>query len=68
MIQTAVQNAELINRFHTKNLRLSPYAYALDVTGEKTYTLIEADALSDLEFAPILPDRNWIQLQNICGG
>ncbi len=66
--QTAVQNAELINRFHTKNLRLSPYAYALDVTGEKTYTLIEADALSDLEFAPILPDRNWIQLQNICGG
>ena len=66
--KAAVQSSELINRFHDKNLRLSPYAYALDVTGEKTYTLIEADALSDLQFFPILPDRNWIQLQNICGG
>ena len=63
-----VQSSELIDRFHGKNLRLSPYAYALDVTGEKTYTLIEADALSDLDFSPALPDRNWIQLQNICGG
>ena len=58
----------LVKRFHDKNLRLTPYAYALDMTGEKTFSLIEADGLAGIDFVPSLPDGVWIQLQNICGG
>ena len=66
--QASVEFTTLIKRFHDKNLRLTPYAYALDMTGEKTFSLIEADGLAGIDFVPSLPDRIWIQLQNICGG
>ena len=66
--QSSVKFTTLVKRFHDKNLRLTPYAYALDMTGEKTLSLIEADGLAGIHFAPSLPDGVWIQLQNICGG
>ena len=66
--QTSLKFETLIQRFHEKRLRLTPFAYALDVTGEKTFALIEADWLAGIDFAPSLQDGNWIQLQNICGG
>ena len=63
-----VKDSDIIKIFHNKNLRLTPYAYAVDVTGEKTYRLIEADSVANVEFLPVLSDGDWIQLQNICGG
>lgn len=45
----------------------TPYAYAQDVTGETTLGLIEADPLPRGSAArPVLSDRDWVQLQNIC--
>ena len=66
--QASVKFTTLVKRFHDKNLRLTPYAYALDMTGEKTFSLVEADGLAGIDFVPSLPDGIWIQLQNICGG
>lgn len=45
----------------------SPYAYARDITGETVLGLIEADPMAGRTLAPVLPDRDWVQLQNICG-
>ncbi|GGH32618.1 hypothetical protein SAMN05444007_106186 [Cribrihabitans marinus] len=46
----------------------SPYAYAQDVTGESVLGLIEADPMAGRTLEPVLPDRDWIRLQGICGG
>ncbi|MCB1364622.1 MAG: hypothetical protein KDK02_10900 [Rhodobacteraceae bacterium] len=45
----------------------SPYAYARDITGETVLGLIEADPMAGRTLEPILPDRDWVRLQNICG-
>lgn len=45
----------------------SPYAYALDVTGETVLGLIEADPMAGRTLEPVLPDRDWVLLQGICG-
>jgi GNAT superfamily N-acetyltransferase len=44
----------------------SPYAYALDVTGETVLGLIEADPMAGRTLEPVLPDRDWVLLQSIC--
>jgi hypothetical protein len=49
-------------------VRSTPYAYALDITGETTLPLIEGDPMADRATAPLLPDSTWLRLQNICGG
>lgn len=46
----------------------TPFAYALDVTGESVLDLIEADPMTGTAPEPVLPDRDWVLLQNICGG
>lgn len=46
----------------------TPYAYARDITGETVLGLIEADPMAGRDLAPVLPDRDWVLLQNICGG
>jgi hypothetical protein len=58
----------LLSRFETAKVRSTPYAYALDITGETTLPMIEGDPMADRATAPLLPDSTWLRLQNICGG
>lgn len=62
-----VPTADLIARFEAAGLSSTPYAFALDVSGESTIALIEADPHSDGATAPALSDGDWIALQGICG-
>ncbi|MCH2250123.1 MAG: hypothetical protein MK042_10025 [Cognatishimia sp.] len=55
----------LIQGFSELGLSASPYAYALDISGETTLSLIEADAVIT-QSAPILTDGEWVALQDIC--
>jgi len=55
--------------FRTWQVRATPYAYALDITGETTLALIEADPFATGDPPPpILGDSDWLRLQAICGG
>jgi len=56
----------LIDRFATAKVAASPYAYAVDVTGETTLDLIEADPYSGTTPPSLLSDGDWISLQDIC--
>lgn len=58
----------LLNGFESWSVRSTPYAYALDVTGESTLGLIEADPFASEAPPPILSDADWLRLQGICGG
>jgi hypothetical protein len=50
-------------------VRARPYAYAEDITGETTVTLIEADPFAGTAPPPpLLSDADWLRLQEICGG
>ncbi|MGI1663824.1 hypothetical protein ACRDNQ_16415 [Palleronia sp. KMU-117] len=57
----------LVPRFATAGVPITPYAYALDITGETTVDLIEADSVRTPLERPILSDQAWVALQNICG-
>lgn len=56
----------ILAEFSQSSLPSSPYAYALDITGETTLGLIEADPLANQDVVPLLNDQQWVQLQNIC--
>jgi hypothetical protein len=58
----------LLARFASAGVRSSPYAYALDVTGETVLGLIEADPFAKEAPPPLLRDAEWLQLQTICDG
>ena len=53
--------------FETAELRSTPYAYAIDITGETTLPLIEADPMAGQSGRPVLSDADWLRLQGICG-
>ena len=53
-------------RFSKAKIRATPYAYALDFSGESTIDLIEADPVGIAEAMPVLEDGRWVALQNIC--
>ncbi|NIZ14358.1 hypothetical protein [Phaeobacter sp. HF9A] len=57
----------LLAEFARAAVPSTPYAYARDASGETTLGLIEADPMAGRELAPVLNDRDWVQLQNICG-
>ncbi|UWQ03818.1 hypothetical protein [Aliiroseovarius crassostreae] len=59
--------ADLLPRFEEAGIRSTPYAYALDLTGEKTISLIEADPVPLAAALPLLSDGDWVRLQGICG-
>lgn len=59
---------ELLHRFERARVSSTPYAYALDITGESTLPLIEADPMRGGDSAPVLSDGEWVALQEICGG
>ena len=54
--------------FNEKQLSLIPYAEAIDITGEGSLDLIEAEEIRTSPVKTSLPDANWVSLQNICGG
>ncbi|WP_299655969.1 hypothetical protein [uncultured Tateyamaria sp.] len=56
----------LLPTFATAQVRSTPYARARDISGEATLPLIEADPMSGQDPAPIMRDRDWLQLQAIC--
>lgn len=57
----------IIAGFETAELRTTPYAYAVDITGESTLQLIEADPMAGKSPRPVLSDADWLRLQGICG-
>ncbi len=57
----------LSQQFQRAGVRASPYAYALDISGETTLDLIESDAVPAKTAVPVLSDGDWIALQAICG-
>jgi hypothetical protein len=58
----------LLKGFETWRVRSTPYAYARDISGETTISLIEADPYAGTTADPVLSDANWLRLQGICGG
>ena len=64
----AVADESLLSAFEAANIRSTPYALAVDVTGELTVGLIEADPIKPEDSRPLLRDADWLRLQAICGG
>ncbi|MGR3290242.1 MAG: hypothetical protein ACU0C9_03480 [Paracoccaceae bacterium] len=62
-----VSEKEILTQFENAAVRTTPYAYAIDISGESTLGLIEADPGAGQEFRPIADDGDWISLQGICG-
>lgn len=63
-----VADNALVVRFAAAGLSSEPYAYARDSSGETTLGLIEADPLRGQVRPPIMPDNQWVSLQQICSG
>jgi hypothetical protein len=57
----------LLDLFTAYEVKSTPYAYALDPSGEATLPLIEADPF-ETSPRPVLSDGDWVALQGICGG
>jgi hypothetical protein len=62
----ALPDPLLLERFRSAEIASSPYAYALDPSGEAVRGLIEADPFRTGAPPPVLPDGEWISLQAIC--
>lgn len=58
----------LLQTFETAEIASTPFAYAVDISGETTLDLIEADPFATKAPTQILSDSQWLQLQGICGG
>ena len=63
-----IPDEALLAAFAEAAISSQPYAYALDISGETTLSLIEADPLRDRQTGPLISDQDWIALQGICGG
>lgn len=64
-----IETEIMLAGFRSWQVRARPYAYALDITGETTLPLIEADPFAAGDPPPpILGDSDWLRLQSICGG
>ena len=65
--QTApLQTETLLAAFDAADLRSTPYAYAIDITGETVLPLIEADPHASTGSREVLSDADWVRLQGIC--
>lgn len=62
-----VPAGRLLPRFGRAGVSATPYAYALDITGESSKALIEGDPARGTP-RPVLNDDDWVALQGICGG
>lgn len=63
-----VASEDLLRRFAAAKVPSTPYAFAVDITGESVLELIEADPMRGGGADAALADRDWIALQEICGG
>lgn len=60
-------NDTLLHAFRDAGVSSTPYAYALDPTGESVLGLIEADPFKGQPAPrPVLEDAQWVALQDIC--
>jgi hypothetical protein len=59
-----VDQDKLIASFAKAGIPATPYAYALDPSGETVLALIEAD--HGVDARPVLNDGDWVSLQGIC--
>ena len=64
---TFVSENAILAQFQATEIHASPYAFAVDISGETTLALIEADAAAGKSAKPILDDGDWVSLQGICG-
>lgn len=55
-------------KFTQAQITARPFAFAVDITGETTIDLIEADVILSDTRPAILSDGDWVALQGICGG
>lgn len=62
-----LSDTALLARFEQASVPATPYAYAVDISGEQTLPLIEADPVSSANAQPLLDDAEWVSLQGICG-
>lgn len=62
-----IDTNEFLKAFSEAKLRSSPFAYAVDITGETTFELIEADPFVNNAPPALITDGQWISLQRICG-
>ena len=62
------QTVALLDSFAEAELRSTPYAFAIDPSGESTLALIEADPRAGQPSREVLSDADWLRLQAICGG
>lgn len=60
------EDATLLDLFAFAQVPSTPLAFALDVTGETTLGLIEADPMQGKPAPQLLNDAEWISLQGIC--
>jgi hypothetical protein len=65
--QSPVENLALLAAFKEAGVSSTPYAYAIDITGEATLPLIEADPVPAAAARPVMRDSEWVALQGICG-
>lgn len=61
-----VPSEPLLARFNEAQIPSSPYAYSVDITGETTLSLIEADPIPQDAADAIVSDGEWVALQEIC--
>ena len=59
-----VPHDPLLQSFAQARVSSKPYAFAVDISGETTLNLIEADPGIE---EPIINDGEWVSLQGICG-
>ncbi|WP_339108153.1 hypothetical protein [Thioclava sp. GXIMD4216] len=65
--QPLPQIPPLLKEFESVGVSSTPYAYAVDPSGEKVLPLIEADPFKGAPApAPLLEDGQWVALQDIC--
>lgn len=61
-----VSDPALLGEFSHADISSTPYAMAVDPTGETTLGLIEADPVSPGTGRLVLSDDDWVSLQGIC--
>ncbi|MBJ3762614.1 hypothetical protein ILP92_07640 [Maribius pontilimi] len=64
--QDPLPEAAFLRRMGAAQIPVAPYAYAVDVTGEATVSLIESDPVDPNMARPVLSDAQWVALQEIC--
>lgn len=56
----------LLARMRAAEVPSGPFAFSVDPTGESVLSLIEADPFPGGAPRPLMPDADWVALQDIC--